>query len=285
MTYAEWQRFVTKQLGELYSESEAKTIARRVLQDVLQVNAGTVLLEMQKEMEPSVQACLDDIVKRLLEYEPVQYITGVADFYGMKFKVNPHVLIPRPETEELVQWILTDLTNTEKPKTPAILDVGTGSGCIAIALKKHVPSADVFAMDISEEVLTVARQNAAMNNVQVNFFKGDILTTPYSDKQYDIIVSNPPYIRKSEQRQMQPNVVNYEPHLALFVDDTDARVFYRAICRFATTALTSNGLIYFEINESLGAEVKHLLAGLSFKNIVICRDLSGKERMVRCSAH
>jgi release factor glutamine methyltransferase len=285
MTYGEWHRYLIQQLGKIYPAGEAKSIVRLVFEDALQLNSVRFFMETNKEVEPATHKHLEQILNRLLQYEPVQYITGSADFYGLKFKVNPHVLIPRPETEELVKWILTDIKENSSIKKTEIIDIGAGCGCIAIAIKKNYADAGVVAMDISEGALAVARENAAMNSVEVNFIAGDILTyKPASNLRYDIVVSNPPYIKKSEQQKMSPNVLNYEPHSALFVNDNEALIFYKAISKFAAATLTAKGSLYFEINESLSAEVKKLLTKSAFQNIVIRKDINGKERMVRCSA-
>jgi release factor glutamine methyltransferase len=196
------------------------------------------------------------------------------------------VLIPRPETEELVEFILSEVRN-HKSEVSQILDIGTGSGCIAIALKKNLPDANVSAIDISDEALLIAKANAILNQTIVNFLRADILS-PISPKNksegtFDIIVSNPPYVRISEKEKMSKNVLDYEPHLALFVNDNDPLLFYKAIAEFALENLSPNGKLYFEINEALGAEIKKLLEEKGFKNVEVKKDMSGKERMTVAS--
>src|SRR5688572_8583660 len=217
-------------------------------------------------------------VKDLKAHKPIQYILGSTEFYGCRIKVNESVLIPRPETEELVDWIKTGLKGRE-PKT--ILDIGTGSGCIAIALKKIFPQSRVTAMDISEKALEVAAENAQRNNARIDFVLRDILSSPSSAPPFDLIVSNPPYITLSEKAAMNKNVVEYEPHLALFVSEEDALVFYRAIADLARSILVTGGKLYFEINERMGPAVKKLLGEMDFLNVEVKKDLSGKDRMVR----
>jgi release factor glutamine methyltransferase len=284
MTLGEWYRYMINRLCKIYPAGEAKSIARVVFEDVLQLNPINFFLEAKNEVDPSTHTRLEQIVKRLLQHEPVQYITGTAYFYGLKFKVTPNVLIPRPETEELVKWVLLDLKGNFYTKTPKIIDIGTGSGCIAIALKRNYANATVFALDKSEDALVVARGNALKNDVKISFIKDDILKKILHHEQYDVIVSNPPYIKISEQRNISPNVINYEPHTALFVDNDDALLFYKAISKFASDVLNSGGHLYFEINESLGMEVKQLLEASGFLDVIMRKDLNGKERMIRCTS-
>jgi len=284
MTLGEWYRYIIEELSKIYEPGEAKTMTRLIFEDALQINAVEFFLRSKHELRTETATKLSEIINRLLQHEPLQYVTGISEFYNLKFKVDRRVLIPRPETEELVKWIIDDVKKSSQNITPKILDIGTGSGCIAIALKKNLPNSVVYAMDISDDALIVSKENAAINKADIEFIKEDILN--FSDNainnNYDIIVSNPPYIKKSEQRQMQSNVLDYEPHLALFVDDNDALLFYKAISKFASTALNPTGNLYFEINESSGKETEQLLKETSFQNVVIRKDLNGKERMMRC---
>ncbi|MGZ4034490.1 MAG: peptide chain release factor N(5)-glutamine methyltransferase, partial [Bacteroidia bacterium] len=245
-------------------------------------------------------------IKDLKKHKPIQYILGQADFYKLKFKVNEHVLIPRPETEELVDLIIKDYQSSGRNNNDlSILDIGTGSGCIPIALKKNIPEAKISALDISEEALALAKENAEINGTEINFLKFDILSTlnlpagqsglelltsnsehPISDIQsptpvFDIIVSNPPYIRISEKENMSQNVLNYEPHLALFVNDPNPLLFYKTIAGFALKYLKPNGKIYFEINQALGLESKYMLENKGFKNVELIKDLSNNYRILR----
>lgn len=226
------------------------------------------------------------IISELKTEKPIQYITGEAWFYGLRFEVNENTLIPRPETEELVEWIVKGLK--EKGKEQRVLDIGTGSGCIPIALKKEIPNAAVFAIDISEKALEMARKNAFDNQVEVNFIQQDILQSSNlqlsksSNLLFDVIVSNPPYVRNLEKHEIKKNVLDYEPHLALFVDDLDALLFYRKIAQLAWKSLAPNGKLFFEINQYLGKETVELLEQLGFKNIELRKDFMDNDRMICC---
>lgn len=233
----------------------------------------------------------NEIIAQLKEEKPIQYITGEAWFYGLRFEVNENTLIPRPETEELVEWILNSpITQNLKPIT--ILDIGTGSGCIPIALKNKLPQATISAIDISEKAVQVAKRNAKLNEVEINFIQANILevedlsnlrtTNSLLPTRYSIIVSNPPYVRDLEKSEIKKNVVDYEPHLALFVDDVDALLFYRKIAQLALKNLAPNGFLFFEINQYLGKETVELLGNLGFKNIELRKDIYGNDRMIRC---
>jgi release factor glutamine methyltransferase len=220
------------------------------------------------------------IISELKNEKPIQYITGEAWFYGLRFEVNENTLIPRPETEELVEWIVDGLKI--KGKGQRILDIGTGSGCIPIALKKEIPSAQVSAIDVSEKALELARKNAINNDVEINFTHQNILETESLDEKYDVIVSNPPYVRNLEKQEIKKNVLDFEPHLALFVDDYDALLFYRKIAQLALKSLSPNGKLFFEINQYLGEETVELLTKLGFKNIELRKDFVGNDRMICC---
>ena len=223
---------------------------------------------------------IKNIVTQLKQHKPIQYIIGSTEFYGIKLKVNEHVLIPRPETEELVDIIIKDHSQT-LIANHTILDIGTGSGCIAIALKKNIPTATVAAIDISEKAIDQAKQNAKLNNVTINFLQQDVLKSfSHADIKYNIIVSNPPYICHSEKRKMDKNVLDHEPNIALYVPDEDALLFYKAITNFAINHLEHGGKLYFEINEKYGDGVTDLLIKRGFNNVILRKDMSGKERMV-----
>ena len=239
------------------------------------------------------------ILAQLQLEKPIQYITGEAWFYGLQFEVNENTLIPRPETEELVEWIIESWKlevgswKSENQKRINVLDIGTGTGCIPITLKTNLPQANVFAIDVSEMALEVARRNAELNKVEVNFIQANILEVEDVSKiqtsisqlptNFDIIVSNPPYVRNLEKQEIKKNVLDYEPHLALFVEDTDALLFYRKIAQLAIKNLSPNGLLFFEINQYLGKETVELLENLGFKNIELKKDIYGNDRMIRCS--
>jgi release factor glutamine methyltransferase len=232
----------------------------------------------------------NSILVQLQQDKPIQYITGEAWFYGLRFEVNENTLIPRPETEELVEWILNSPI-TQNPSPINILDIGTGTGCIPIALKANLSQGNVTAIDVSKKALEVAKRNAQSNKVEINFIQANILDvedllillTPNSQlpASIDIIVSNPPYVRNIEKLEIKKNVLDYEPHLALFVEDTDALLFYRKIAQLALKSLSPNGLLFFEINQYLGKETVELLQNLGFKNIELKKDMFGNDRMVK----
>lgn len=219
------------------------------------------------------------IISELKEYKPIQYILGETEFYGCNIKINQNSLIPRPETEEIVRWIL-DETGGNSCK---IIDIGTGSGCIAVALAKNNISAKVFASDYSEEALNVARRNAGINNTEITFFNFNINFPETSDilDVYDIIVSNPPYVTESEKRQMKENVLKYEPNDALFVPDSDPLIFFKAILQFAQSKLQSGGNIFFEINERFGKQMIQLLEKFNYHHIILRKDINNKDRMIK----
>lgn len=232
-----------------------------------------------------------EIIQQLKEEKPIQYIVGEAWFYGLRFEVNENTLIPRPETEELVAWILNSPI-IHHPTSITILDIGTGTGCIPISLKTNLPQAKVSAIDVSEKAVQVAKRNAKFNEVEINFIQANILEVEDLSKlstsnfqlstNFDIIVSNPPYVRHLEKTEIKKNVVDYEPHLALFVDDSDALLFYRKIAQLALLNLAPNGFLFFEINQYLGKETVELLGNLGFKNIELRKDIYGNDRMIRC---
>ena len=273
MTIEETHQALTKSIQSIYGEREASNIARIVFEDAFQ------LLDFSSKKEFLYTDKFNAIQQRLLQQEPVQYILEQADFYGLKFKVSPDVLIPRPETEELVHWIL----ETNESVEPAILDIGTGSGCIPITLKKKIPRAIVSGLDISENALAIARSNGTLNEVVLFFIQLDILQKSDWDNlpDYDIIISNPPYIPHNEADLMPTWVKDYEPALALFVEHPDPLLFYRTIADFAAIHLTSNGYLFFETNEFNAQEVAQLLDEKIFQDVVIQKDMSGKERMIR----
>ena len=223
----------------------------------------------------------NSILVQLQQEKPIQYITGEAWFYGLQFEVNENTLIPRPETEELVEWIIESQKSKVQSQKLEILDIGTGTGCIPISLKTNLLQANVSAIDVSEKALEVAKRNAQSNKVEVNFIQTNILEVEDLNQHFDIIVSNPPYVRNLEKQEIKKNVLDYEPHLALFVEDTDALLFYRKIAQLALENLSPNGLLFFEINQYLGKETVELLENLGFKNIELKKDIYGNDRMVK----
>ncbi len=278
MTIGEQLNFFNHALSSVYDEGEARAIARLVFEKVFELSPIHLSLERFRVVSKEQEDVINRILIRLQQFEPVQYILGEADFCGLKFLVNPEVLIPRPETEELVYWVKE--TFEDSNNTTTIIDIGTGSGCIAIALSKANPQFLVDAIDVSNEAVQTARQNNTLNNARVQFLVRDIFKDPLPRPLYDCIVSNPPYISLDEMKAMHNNVVLHEPHLALFTD-ADNLIFYRTIIQKATYKLSDGGWLFFEINETRGAEVKQLLHDAGFSHIEIKQDIAGKDRMAR----
>jgi len=273
------KKLIYDNLSPLYCKQEIESISKLIFEKVLGLSRLQVYLNQHETISTANLAQIKDIVNRLIQFEPIQYILGETEFYGLRLKVNPAVLIPRPETEELVDWIIHDC----HVQNPVILDIGTGSGCIPIALSKNLIGATIESWDISNEALMVARMNAEINKVNIDFIYADVLrlTHPAQKQEFDIIVSNPPYITESEQLLMLKNVLDYEPHVALFVPTADPLIFYRKIADIAITQLNSGGKLFFEINEQFGNETADLLSLKGFKNIVLRKDINGKNRMIK----
>lgn len=278
MTLPEIKNLFLQKLDPLYPETEILSFFYLLLEHHFGTKKVDLALEpelMRKEWpgEHFIEA-----LDQLLEERPIQYITGHAEFAGHVFKVNENVLIPRPETEELVQWMLESIDRNHPVK---ILDIGTGSGCIPITLALKLPGAEVHALDVSEDALGLARENAQRLDARVRFFKLDILSAESLVEDYDVIVSNPPYVRMSEKNEMRGNVLKHEPDLALFVKDEDPLIFYRRIAELSSEALTENGMLFFEINENLSESTQDILSRLSYRNIETRKDIYGKNRMIR----
>lgn len=268
---------IFKQLiDNLYDERESKSLYYDILMRILDCDMTTLLMKGDDLMTPEKEIYFREIIDRLKTGEPIQYIWGDCYFHGNRFIVSPNVLIPRPETEELVDWVL------EEGEFHSLLDIGTGSGCIAISLKKERSSAEIYAMDISEKALSIAQENAQLNDAPIHFIQDSILTPKASNQTYDIIVSNPPYILQKEKVAMHKNVLEHEPHLALFVEDEKPLLFYEKIAEYGIHHLTEQGLLFFEINALLGKETKKMLEGYGYHDVVIRKDINGKERMIRC---
>ncbi len=266
-------------LGNIYINEELSAVVRAICCDILGISTTAYFLKEKITLTAEQQERLDDTISRLRQGEPLQYIEGKAPFCGMDFLVTPATLIPRPETAELVDWIAQDYTT----QSPIILDLGTGSGCIAIALRKRLPEAIVEACDISSEALAVAKENGERNGAKVSFFHHDMLDLsaplPHS---YNILVSNPPYIKQSEAAEMEEHVTQWEPHTALFVPDDDALRFYRAIAEIGQTdVLLPGGSIYVEINQVLGKETVELFESYGYKEVGLRQDIYGNDRMVK----
>ena len=266
-------------LGALYDASEIEALTLLVVSEICGLSKAKIKAFPETEIAQTQYEKLNATLTRLKTGEPVQYILGHTEFYGLPFKVTPSVLIPRPETEELVEWALASVGSGQFTG-PSILDIGTGSGCIAISLKKNLPNAQVSAIDISTQALAIAKQNAELNRVDINFIEADILNLKSEIPKSDIIISNPPYVTLEDKKQMHTNVNDFEPHTALFVPQDDPLIFYKAIADFALKNLSENGKLFFEINESLGNETVELLKGKGFKNIDLRKDMSGRDRMV-----
>ncbi|MFN8286371.1 MAG: peptide chain release factor N(5)-glutamine methyltransferase [Chitinophagales bacterium] len=278
VTLGELQKTYRTELEPVYGQREANAITKLVLETVLDLSPAAMAFERFRILtEPQLQQ-LNGILSRLLTHEPVQHILGYTRFYGLDFKVNRHVLIPRPETEELVDWIIKD---SDKDASLSLLDIGTGSGCIAISLAKNLPQAQVSAIDVSEDALLVAAENNRRNNTQVSFREGDIAEIELDAESYDVIVSNPPYIAREESPTLAANVLLFEPHLALFAPQEDALHFYRVIAEKAKTALKPGGSLYFELNADTAPEVEQMLLKTGWNNIEMRKDLSGKLRMLK----
>ena len=272
-------QYIEKELQGLYPKTEIQGFIRLIIEHIYGFNYTQFLLHNNEKSGDDEMVEVKLLVERLKKFEPVQYILGKTEFYELKLNVNPSVLIPRPETEELVHWVL----NSEIAQFSRIIDIGTGSGCIALALKSKIPEAKVTAVDISAEALQTAEKNAIQNNLDIRFIKADIFDWgKLKWEKFDVIVSNPPYVRELEKAKMEPNVLNYEPSTALFVADTNPLIFYDTIACFAKKHLKKNGLLFFEIKEALALEIENLLRETGFGNIEIRKDINGKPRMVRC---
>ncbi|MFC0878179.1 peptide chain release factor N(5)-glutamine methyltransferase [Saccharicrinis sp. FJH2] len=270
--------YIKQKLSGLYPDREVESFVVWILGHVLGYDKTRILLNNDKILPKDVSSRISSIVDRLTKYEPIQYITGDTEFVGLNLNVKPGVLVPRPETEELVSRI----SNKVAANSAKILDIGTGSGCIALGLKKYMPGTKVFGCDISQVAIELANENAKLNNLDVHFFYYDILSQngTLPAKKFDMIVSNPPYVLESEKVQMEANVLKYEPHGALFVPDDDPLIFYQKISDFAQLHLANNGEIWLEINENKGAEVKGLLENNFFHDVVVLKDIFGKQRFV-----
>ncbi len=278
-----------KELDAIYGKDEVASFFYLSIEHHLNVARIQLILDSEFTLTKDETDVFFTILEDLKQQKPIQYILGETEFYGLQFSVNENVLIPRPETEELVDWIIKDSKfKSQNSKIIKILDIGTGSGCIAISLAKHLSEAQVFAVDISESALKIAKENADRNGVEVEFIKADILgSSLWEDVAlqqmafFDIIVSNPPYVRELEKQEIKPNVLDNEPHLALFVEDDNPLIFYKAITDFAVDKLKSKGSLYFEINQYLGQETKQLLVDAEFKDIQLRKDLNGNDRMLK----
>lgn len=277
MLLSRYKKHFFKELEAEYPETEIQSFFFLLTEEYLGLSRLDLALKPEFEMTEVEERSFEKAKGRLKDHEPVQYIIGEKEFFGLKFKVNPHVLIPRPETEELVEWIIQDHKNKIGLK---VLDIGTGSGCIATSLAVNLQESEVSAVDLSEGALQTARENAKMNNAIVSFEQLDILKVSGLDRVYDMIVSNPPYVRELEKKEMQENVLKHEPDTALYVKDDNALIFYSRIAELASVNLPVGGALYFEINQYLGEETRNLVESFGFET-ELKRDIFGNFRMLR----
>lgn len=290
MTIHQATQQLTFQLLHIYEEREARNIAGLVMEKITEWKRIDRVVNKHVPLSPDKQQLLGWYTEELLSHKPVQYVLNEAWFCGLKLYVDEYVLIPRPETEELVEWVVQEVRgmvgeNTNHVEKLKILDIGTGSGCIAIALKKKYPGAVVYACDVSEKALIVAARNATKHNTEISFILCDFLTDSERKElpAIDMLVSNPPYIPQNDKRKMHSNVVEFEPKLALFVPDEAPLVFYDALADFAKTHLSKTGGVYVEINEESGREVAAVFTKKDFRNTVLKKDLQGKDRMIKAT--
>jgi len=280
-------QFIEEQLRDFYSADEIKSFSYIMLESVCRIDKLSILRHKDKQLSLNEHLRIQEMIEELKKYRPIQYILGETEFYGLTFKVDENVLIPRPETEELVEQIIkeTPLPGPlhKRGRKYRVLDIGTGSGCIAVTLAKYLSGAEMFALDISEKALEVARQNAKQNQVDVHFFQYDILKDeafPFSSATFDCIVSNPPYVSRKEKAAMAKNVLNYEPHQALFVPDENPLLFYERIADFAHKHLKKNGSLYFETNSLYGHAAAKMLESKNFRSVKLLKDISGNDRII-----
>lgn len=294
MTLQELKHTFLTELDGQYPKEEINSFFHLLVSNTLNFSKIEVALNPNFDVNNVITEYFKNALAELKTEKPIQYIIGSTEFYGLPFTVNENTLIPRPETEELVDWIINDAQNTSHQPTTnnqqliTILDIGTGSGCIAISLAKNLPSAEIYALDISEKALQVAKQNAKQNKVTIHFMEADILSpnailSTAKGPHFDIIVSNPPYVRNLEKVEMKKNVLDHEPNTALFVDDENPLIFYKAIADFAKKNLKKEGKLYLEINQYLGKKTSSLLQNKGFKNIELRKDLFGNDRMIKAS--
>lgn len=276
MTFKDIQHTFHQELATLYSKEEINRFFYLLIESYHEVSRMMLALNPSHSVDSSKE--LEKALSLLKKHIPIQYILGGTEFYGSYYKVNRHTLIPRPETEELVAWVIALCRNHSGIR---IIDIGTGSGCIAVSLAKHLPDAQIYALDVSSEALQIASENARTNGVSVEFIQADILNTKtLNTPKFDVIVSNPPYVRKQEASLMKPNVLQNEPHVALFVENDNPLLFYKAISAFAVDNLSKKGTLFFEINEYLAQEMKALMQD-DFSQVVLKRDIFRKDRMIK----
>ena len=293
MIVKQYRNYFNETLKTIYPITEIDSFFFLLLEEYLGFRRVDIVLKSDFKINQKTLNLLQSATKQLEQEVPLQYIIGKTEFYGLPFVVNKHVLIPRPETEELVAWVVsessrfktfnTSTKQTTETKQLKILDIGTGSGCIPVSLKKQLPFAEISAIDISNDALTVAKKNAVSNNVDIHFILQDILKTVALDQHYDIIISNPPYVRESEKKELKNNVLKNEPHVALFVENDNPLIFYAKIAELAKKYLNKNGLLFFEINQYLGTETIDLVNKKGLKNIQLKKDMFGNDRIIVAS--
>ncbi len=283
MILKNFRTYFTDTLKEIYPKTEIDTFFFLLIEEKLNLKRVDTVMQPDFLIVDEILSELKIILKRLLKEEPIQYILGNTEFYGLPFKVNKNTLIPRPETEELVEWVLKEVIELQSRKLEkiSILDIGTGTGCIPISLAKNLSNSSISAIDVSSDALKVAQQNANLNNVDISFLEMDILETKALPQQYNLIVSNPPYVRELEKVEIRNNVLKNEPHLALFVEDNNPLIFYSKIADLAKIHLKKGGLLFFEINQYLGKETVDMLEQKGFNTITLKKDLFGNDRMVK----
>lgn len=281
MKLKELKRVFITSIQDQYAMEECTALFEIAAENLLNINRSSFIIKQEVEVPANEERQIKNVAEQLHTGKPIQYILGETTFYGLKFFVDEHVLIPRFETEELVQLVIQTVKNMGA-EFETVLDIGTGTGCIPIAIKHTLPALQVAAIDISREALAVAKRNAQRNEVQVEFFEADMLLYQSAER-YDIIISNPPYIRAMEKVDMHQNVLDHEPHLALFVSNENPLVFYEAIAKFSNTNLTPHGVLFLEINEYLGSEMKQMLSEAGFVNIQLIQDMQGKDRIITCN--
>ena len=302
MILKEFKSFFSDTLSEIYPKTEIDTFFFLLMEEKLNLQRIDTVLKPNFLIVDGILPELKKITKRLQKEEPIQYILGKTEFYGLPFIVDKNTLIPRPETEELVEWVLEEVIKLQSCNVVklSILDIGTGTGCIPVSLAKNLNDVQISAIDVSSDALKIAKQNANLNNVDVSFFEMNILETEnlntvakekrlkqvkHKATKLDIIISNPPYVRELEKVEINNNVLQNEPHLALFVDDNNPLIFYKKIADLAKQHLTKNGLLFFEINQYLGKETVEMLQQKGFKNIELKKDLFGNDRMLKANIH
>lgn len=283
MKIKEYRTQFIQELLSSFDEGEAESFFYLILEEKQQLKRIDLALHPDLTFSKEQMLVWNSLLEQLKCEVPVQYLLGKTSFYGLDFEVNPTVLIPRSETEELVDWIIKSLNSRIGNSKLKILDIGTGSGCIAISLAKNIENAQVFAIDISDKALATAKKNAEVNKVEVTFLHQNILDTADLNQNFDIIVSNPPYVRNLEKQEIKKNVLNNEPHLALFVEDNDALIFYKKIAKLAQQSLSQNGELFFEINQYLGQEMIEMLEKMNFRTIELRKDIYGNDRMIRAT--